>query len=61
MDESNATGGLDLNEPFIEDVTMFDDLQKEHMSCNNIKTSGKIEGSKKNSEHNNPEGTVNPD
>ena len=39
MDETYAIGGLDLNQPVIEDEILFDDLQEEDITGSNRKTS----------------------
>ncbi|XP_051202239.1 protein FAR1-RELATED SEQUENCE 5-like [Lolium perenne] len=39
MDPEYAPGVLDLNEPIPEDVSVFDDLQKEHTPLNTTRTS----------------------
>ncbi|KAM0851065.1 hypothetical protein ACQ4PT_052676 [Festuca glaucescens] len=58
MAEKNAAGGLDLNEPFIEDVTMIDDLEEER--CSSSKPTSRAEGSK-NSEQSNTADNANPE
>ncbi|KAM0829504.1 hypothetical protein ACQ4PT_066845 [Festuca glaucescens] len=58
MAGKNAAVGLDLNEPFIEDVTMLDDLEEE--PCSSSKPTSRAEGSK-NSEQSNIAANANPE
>ncbi|XP_051222102.1 protein FAR1-RELATED SEQUENCE 5-like [Lolium perenne] len=58
MAGKNAAVGLDLNEPFVEDVSMLDDLDEE--PCSNNKPTSRAEGSK-NSEQSNTAANANPE
>ncbi|XP_051205894.1 protein FAR1-RELATED SEQUENCE 5-like [Lolium perenne] len=46
MDPEYAPGLLDLNEPIPEDVSVFDDLQKEHTPVNTARTSSNADVTK---------------
>ncbi|KAM0902011.1 hypothetical protein ACQ4PT_019557 [Festuca glaucescens] len=50
MDPNYAPGGLDLNEPVIEDGSLLYDLQKEHVTGSNARTSSNPDVTK-SSEH----------